>query len=334
MPPKLYNLPGPQVEPAAALWGNNPQSPRVVSIPELTAITDDPNNASYFPPYPDTEATKQEIEELVQLAALRDDPNAIAGIGRSKISVFLQRRPQPLGAIYNLERDVTKPAILTGRELARWFEQETPGLAHQHALHYLFNPEDGPARGWSPPRQAWVWAALNVTVYSALLAAWHYKWCSGRNDERVSYRPRPWEFDSSDPKRVTVLYDNFVNQNHSGDDGPKTEPMPTPGTPRHPAYPSGHSTYSGAASELLTWFFPNFKEAFDDLADNGGMARLWAGIHYRSDHERGLQLGRTAAKLVIKQLEQDSPGRFPSDPLVHPPVPGELCGDGGITRND
>ena len=38
------------------------------------------------------------------------------------------------------------------------------------------------------------------------------------------------------------------------------------------------------------------------MADNIGMGRLWAGIHWRSDHEAGMKLGRTVACLVLQQL--------------------------------
>ncbi|MGH8897917.1 MAG: hypothetical protein ACRDZ4_13070 [Egibacteraceae bacterium] len=44
---------------------------------------------------------------------------------------------------------------MTGRELARWFERDTPGLSHRHALNFLM-----PDTGWSPPFQA-----LLRTVY-------------------------------------------------------------------------------------------------------------------------------------------------------------------------
>lgn len=95
------------------------------------------------------------------------------------------------------------------------------------------------------------------------------------------------------------------------------------GTPRHPAYPSGHSTYAGAASELLKFFFGttpvfagaqpsrgtgnapppnNVGKELDNMADNIGLGRMWAGIHWRSDHEAGLELGRTVARLVLRQL--------------------------------
>jgi hypothetical protein len=59
----------------------------------------------------------------------------------------------------------------------------------------------------------------------------------------------------------------------------------------------------GAASEILAYFFPEYTSELDDLADNVGMARLWAGVNFRSDHEAGIRLGRAVARLVIGQLE-------------------------------
>ena len=40
----------------------------------------------------------------------------------------------------------------------------------------------------------------------------------------------------------------------------------------------------------------------DDLDRNIGMARLWAGVHWRSDHVTGQRLGRDVAGLMIEQL--------------------------------
>lgn len=299
-PATEYALPGPQVEPDASLWTQPGRYlPRVVQIePELTNFTDDPTNAAYFPAYPDAVSTQAEIDELIELSHLRDDPAALhnneAGRPRRKISRFLQLRPQPFGAAYNSEYGEHEPVIKTGRELARWFEAETPGLGHRHALNFLL-----PLTGWSPPRQARVWAALDLTIYSAILAAWHYKWHTSRSD--VRYRPRPYEVD----QRIGVLYNWNMNVAGMRDTTPHSLPNPSPGTPRHPAYPSGHSTVGGAASEMLCYFFPDLRADFDDLADNAGMARLWAGIHYRSDHEQGIKLGRTVAQMIIAQLGAD-----------------------------
>jgi hypothetical protein len=316
-PDRQYALPGPQVEPDAAYWTAGPcPVPCVVRISEVLALTDDPNNKNcYFEPYPcDEEVVQQEIQELKDLAGLRDDPNAIAsnapGRRRLPSSKFVQLRPQPLGAVFCLEREQKPletlaqqctldaqdepPVIQTGREIARWCENETPTLAYHHVLNCLIR-----SCALSPPRQARIWMALDVAIYSALLAAWYNKWASDR--PCTIYRPRPIEVDNS----LDILYDTCVNKTGCRDDGTRTTPTPSPGTPRHPSYPAGHSTYAGAGSEILTYFFPDEERELDRLADNIGMARLWAGIHYRSDHEQGIKLGRCVARLVISQLESD-----------------------------
>jgi PAP2 superfamily len=322
VPGQRYALNGPQVEPGAAYWTFGPCAiPCVVRISELLPFTDNPKNEDcYFPPYPsDRKVIKKELDELKDLAANRDKP-----LPRGYISKFLQLRPQPLGAVYCLEREQKplrnldeqctltgqdEPAVIqTGRELARYFEGETPGIAHRHALNCLIRTCD-----LSPPRQARIWMALDVTIYSALLAAWYYKWASDR--PCVAYRPRPWEVDHS----LNVLFDRCVNDTGCKDDGKRLFPNPTPGTPRHPAYPSGHSTYSGAASELLAYFFPGENAELQKLADNIGLARLWAGIHWRSDHEFGQRLGRCVARLVISQLESDGVPK-PTKPPAHTPA--------------
>jgi PAP2 superfamily len=311
-----YNLRGPQIEPEAGFWTISPcPVPCVIRIEDLIKITDNRRSECYFPPYPtNSNILNDEIAELIELASLRDDPEALANPmpgnpqpsssvqnvfplpgnrRRLAISPFLQMRPQPLGAVFNRERREDEPVILTGRELARYFESETPGLAHRHALNFLIS-----STNWSPPRQALVWMALDVAIYSALLAAWYYKWYTDRTD--VRYRPRPVEYDY----RVSVLFNRQVNATQSGDGERRLMPDPSPGTPRHPAYPSGHSTYAGAASEMLSFFFPDYTAEFDKLADNAGMARLWAGIHWRSDHEQGMRLGRCVARQIINQLQR------------------------------
>jgi len=93
-----------------------------------------------------------------------------------------------------------------------------------------------------------------------------------------------------------------------------TDSFPTPGTPRHPAYPSGHSTYSAAAAFTLIAFFPQYAEDLLRLADNTGVARLWAGVHWRTDHTFGQLVGRAVAELIVNQLSDA--GIFEKDPTV------------------
>jgi len=376
-PPAAYGLRGPQIEPAASYWLLCP-APCVPRITDITAITDNPRSPCFFPPYPDEATTIREVAELKELACLRDDPEALFSDEprqqRLGLSMFLRLRQQPLGAVVNTLRrgdsllpmggpemrrlaidacaqprpdmgltpcstdcvDEFFPVIRTGRELARYFESETPGLAHRLALNYLIRDAN-----LSPPYQALIWAALDVAIYSALSAAWCYKWLAdadcdtpcgrfGRRPGRTSRRPRPYEVDYE----VDVLYNREVNCTGSGDGERRTLPAPSPGTPRHPSYPSGHSTYAGAGSEILSYFFPDYAGEFTKLADNTGMARLWAGIHYRSDHLAGIRLGRCVARLIIRQIEESCVVRpDPCDLATAsgaecksgPPSLGELC---------
>ncbi len=88
---------------------------------------------------------------------------------------------------------------------------------------------------------------------------------------------------------------------------PKWESVMT--TPPFPEYPSGHSTQSAAAAEVLTKFFGenfSFEDAthvkdgvkartfpsFRAAAEQAGMSRLYGGIHFRAAIERGLDQGR------------------------------------------
>lgn len=69
--------------------------------------------------------------------------------------------------------------------------------------------------------------------------------------------------------------------------------------PPHPSYPAAHSCVSGAANGVLTAFFPSAQRRLDKLAEQSGLSRLYAGIHYRFDTDAGLALGRSAAALAL-----------------------------------
>jgi hypothetical protein len=182
--------------------------PRVVTIDEVTKYTEDEAKYPdlFVPPYPrDPKVLAWEIRELVELQSQRDDSSKITGqfseapppevppifrnTTRLDLSDFLQLDPPPFGAIFNIgnrpqfkieninqqhlrrqqsKTGVLPPVVCSGRQLARMFEGETPGLAHHNALNYLFykRPEI------SPPRQARIWMALDVgcTKYTQLPA--------------------------------------------------------------------------------------------------------------------------------------------------------------------
>jgi membrane-associated phospholipid phosphatase len=76
----------------------------------------------------------------------------------------------------------------------------------------------------------------------------------------------------------------------------------------HPTYPSGHSTVAGATSAVLAYLFPANADFFRSRAEELAASRMWAGIHFRSDNERGLALGRSVAKAVVEGAKADGSG--------------------------
>ncbi len=341
-----YSLLGPQVQSDASYWHIGDCPTLCVVRPKDLLVEGDPLRCVVRGYPTDQNVIDEELRELHELAQRRDDPEAVAGrLGdpirrRLQLSPLLQLRPPPIGLVFNRRRPDPQPferidaerwpierpdpftpsevpatevpVITTGRELARSFEDETPGLQLRHALNaILAQPEF--RDNFSPPFQALIWSALDIAIYSAQLAAWFFKW---RGPNGVRFRPRPAEIDPS----LSVLFDRRPNGTQSGDNGLRSLPPRSPGTPRHPAYPSGHSTTYAAGSTILAAFFPDLRGELEQLADNAGLARLWAGIHYRSDHLWGLELGTCVAEHVLRQIRRAC--ICPPDPC-NPPGPCE-----------
>jgi hypothetical protein len=77
------------------------------------------------------------------------------------------------------------------------------------------------------------------------------------------------------------------------------------GVPNFPAYTSGHSTFSGAASTVLSYIFPDEKNKLEDLAMEASASRLYGAIHYRFDCEVGLQCGKNIAQFAVQRGKSD-----------------------------
>lgn len=118
-----------------------------------------------------------------------------------------------------------------------------------------------------------MFAALNVAMADAMIAAW-----------RVKYRY--WT-----QRPVTAIHEAL-------------DPsfMPHLRTPAFPGYVSGHACLSGAAAEVLSLFFPQDAEELNRAAEEAAMSRLYGGIHFRSDNEAGLELGHAVGRLVVRRL--------------------------------
>lgn len=102
------------------------------------------------------------------------------------------------------------------------------------------------------------------------------------------------------------------------------------GSPVHPAYPSGHSVIAGACGTVLKTWFENtdwedeyerpdatggaledadlpaghrgVHQEIDKLMSNVGLARMFAGVHYYSDHYWGVRLGEQVAVGMLSDV--------------------------------
>jgi hypothetical protein len=79
------------------------------------------------------------------------------------------------------------------------------------------------------------------------------------------------------------------------------------GLPNFPAYPSGHSSFSGAAEVVLSAFVPVDAAELHRFAEENGLSRLYGGVHFDFDNTAGLEIGRRIAPLALS-----AGGRLPA----------------------
>ena len=176
-------------------------------------------------PPPDADATRRELDELVRLAAGRDEA-ALARVAY----------------------------WATGDPAYRWNE-----IALESAMDH---------EKWDDGSR--VTSLLNVAIYDAMVAAWHWK--------QAYARPRPARFDASFASALEV--------------------------PPTPSYPSEHAVAAGAASTVLAYLFPDVD--FQTRADEACRSRLVAGAEFPSDVAAGLDLGRRVGAAVVERARTDN----------------------------
>lgn len=77
------------------------------------------------------------------------------------------------------------------------------------------------------------------------------------------------------------------------------------GTPNFPSYTSGHSVFSAAAAEVLTYLFPQEGSVFQKWAEEAAMSRVYGGIHWTFDATVGTTQGRDVAQYTIEVAKTD-----------------------------
>jgi hypothetical protein len=124
---------------------------------------------------------------------------------------------------------------------------------------------------YSEVRAARAFALVAMAQHDAAVGCWETKF--------FYYNPRPSQLD---PELRTLI-----------------------GLPNFPSYTSGHSTFSAAATEVLSHLFPQKRAEFERLRDEASISRLYAGIHYRSDIEVGKDHGRRLSGYTVRFAETD-----------------------------
>jgi len=128
---------------------------------------------------------------------------------------------------------------------------------------------------FSEVRAARAFALLNMAMHDAAVACWDAKF--------TYFNPRPSQLD---PEIRTAI-----------------------GLPNFPSYTSGHSTFSAAATEVLSYLFPSGAETFEAQKNEAAISRLYGGIHYRSDIEVGKEHGKRVGGYTVRFARLDGADR-------------------------
>lgn len=127
----------------------------------------------------------------------------------------------------------------------------------------------------NPPRAALLYAISALTTYDCFISCFDAKY--------AYWGIRPDQYDTS--------YHSLVP------------------TPPFPGYPSGHAMMSGMYGELFSSFFPEAGEYFRKKAKDAAESRFQAGIHFRTDNEVGLQLGKKLTDVIIQKMKEKGFGK-------------------------
>ena len=172
--------------------------------------------------------------------------------------------------VHNFARAVPGTPAIFATNYKAFYWQSPEGLQvwpYRHADKWMF--EDGLDQ--NPPRAARVYALIGAVQFDAFIAS---------QDGKFTYwYIRPPQLDPA----IVPLFP----------------------VPNFPSYPSNHSTFSAAKSELLAYLFPAHADFIRAVGKEAGDSRIWAGIHYPMDNVAGVQLGKSVAQVFISWAQSD-----------------------------
>lgn len=232
---------------------------------------------------------------LLDPASLSEDlPNPVIYDLNPKSGYFKE-----VTGLYTLTKNLTTEQ----KEIAHYWDDNP--FVMEHSGHLMFaNKKITPGGHWmgiaaiasqqanaDAVKTAKAYAVTAVALYDAFISCWNLKY------KYNTVRP------------VTVINEKIDNSW-----------IPMLQTPPFPEYPSGHSTITRAAAEVLTKMFGenfafedtsdlkyigmkrNFK-SFIQASDEASISRVYGGIHYRFSVDVGAEIGSKIGKMVVKKLD-------------------------------
>jgi membrane-associated phospholipid phosphatase len=184
--------------------------------------------------------------------------------------------PPPVPGSPEFQADIDEMVAVAGgltdkqQAIARYWA-DGPGTITP-AGHWIQLAEQHVGREFAddPPRAAYALALVSMAMADAFIACWDAKY-------------RYW---TARPNQVIAGFTSYIK------------------TPPFPGYPSGHSTQSAAAAEVLAYLIPGRAEEFRALAEESAISRLYGGIHFSSDNRNGLALGRDVGRRVVDYAQR------------------------------
>jgi membrane-associated phospholipid phosphatase len=156
------------------------------------------------------------------------------------------------------------------------------------------------AHNLTVPESARLFALLNLTLADSAIAFYDTKYTY------LFWRP------------VTAIRAADTDGNSQTVGDPNWLPLSVKTAP-DPSYPGAHSTISASAAAVLKFFFntddfsyavtsevlPGVERSFASFtaaAEEAGLSRIYAGVHFRTDHTSGRQLGLNVAAYVVQNF--------------------------------
>jgi membrane-associated phospholipid phosphatase len=148
------------------------------------------------------------------------------------------------------------------RSIAYYWASHGPDLWNDLASQKMFEYRMSD----DAPAVARIYTVLNVAYHDAAIAIFDSKY--------AYWGIRPNQYDSTYKPLIT--------------------------TPPFPGYPSGHAAGAATTAAVMEYFFPADAKQFHQLAQECADSRFYAGIHFRTDNETALTMGRQIGTYIVE----------------------------------